>query len=84
MGGGLPVFIVQLVAAELRQELENTRLTVLKIRSRDGWIRCPITSNPGWYSELCAAYVRRRRQRRWRRERTFIKTGRRAQDAGSN
>jgi hypothetical protein len=67
----LPEFVIQAVAAELADELRNSRLEVCKIRSFDGWIRIPITSNPAWYSRLCANWERRRR--RYPKPRTIIK-----------
>lgn len=57
-------------AGILLEELQATRLEVIKVPSRDGgYVRLTVGQNCDWYRDFCASYTRFRRQR----DRTIIK-----------
>ncbi len=64
-------FLEQVAAATLLEELQQTRLVVVKYRTEQGWQRVAISSNPVWYQEFCAQYVGRRK--RYPKLRTIIR-----------
>lgn len=71
MGGGGSDNIIRELAAQLHEELDASRLVVLKWRSGDGWVRGPVSQNPPWYQQLCGQYLGRRR--RYPKPRTIIR-----------
>ena len=57
-------------ARVLLEELQSTRLEVIKVPARDGgYVRLTVNRNCDWYRDFCASYTRFRRQR----DRTIIK-----------
>lgn len=71
MGGGISSEHARLVAAQLHEELAGAKLTVMKWRSGDGWVRGPIVTNPDWYQRLCSRHEYPRK--RYPKPRTKIK-----------
>lgn len=62
-------------ARYMHDELDSRCLlvAVAKVNEDGKGIRVCLDQNPDWYREFCASYMNRRRNRKWRRPRTFIK-----------
>lgn len=62
---------IRRVAAALHEELAGAKLTVMKWRLGDGWVRGPIVTNPEWYQRFCARHESPRK--RYPKPRTIIR-----------
>ncbi len=64
-------FEQQANACNMLDELKKHKLSVIKIRRDDVWVRLAVESNPSWYRSFCDEYSKSRK--RYPKVRTYIK-----------